>query len=207
MIQTTDTTAEQQVWGISMLVAPFLFLLSTFFWQNGEYTITGGTMLVVATVFWIPALMGLFAKLKDTMPTYAIWGLLVAVFGCISGSNFGMRGIYADVFEISKETLLKEAAAHSISFNITMFMSGPLFPLSLLVLGVNLLRKKVVPSWIGILICSGAIAFPVSRILRIEPIAHLADLLLFIPIASLGWQLLTKGHQGASHTILDSGSY
>ncbi|WP_020595489.1 hypothetical protein [Spirosoma panaciterrae] len=203
---TTTTSAEQRVQGLSMILAPLLFLLSTFYWQQGEYTITGGTLLVVATVFWIPALTGLFAKLKHTMPIYASWGLLIAVCGAISGNNFGMRGIYAEVFGISKETLLHEAAIHSLSFNITMFMSGPLFPLSLLVLGVQLLRKKAVPYWVGFVLCAGAIAFPVSRISRIEWIAHVADLLLFIPIAYQGWQLLTR-NQGASQVILDSGSY
>lgn len=201
------TPAEQKLWGFSMITAPLLFLLSTFFWQNGEYTITGGTILVVATVFWIPALMGLFAQVKQQLPTYATLGLLVAIFGCISGNNFGMRGIYADVFGISKQTLLQEAAAHPISFNITMFMSGPLFPLSLLVLGIVFLRKKIAPFWVSFLICLGAVAFPISRISRIEAVAHVADILLFLPIAFLGWQLLTKTNQGASHTSLDSGSY
>ncbi|UFH52885.1 hypothetical protein [Spirosoma sp. KNUC1025] len=49
-------------------------------------------------------------------------------------------------------------------------------------------------------------AFPLSRIPRIALIAHVADTLLFIPIAYLGWQLLTR-NQGANQTILDSGSY
>ncbi|GAB4037212.1 hypothetical protein [Spirosoma gilvum] len=206
MTHTNGTPSEQRVWGISMILAPLLFLVSTFYWQDGEYTIIGGTLLVVATVFWIPALTGLFAKLKHTMPTYASWGALIAQFGAISGNNFGMRGIYAQVFGISKETLLREAAIHSVSFNITMFMAGPLFPLSLLVLGIQLTRKRLVPVWVGLLLCAGAIAFPVSRISRIDVIAHVADLLLFIPIAYLGWQLLTKP-QGASQVILDSGSY
>ncbi|WP_338876524.1 hypothetical protein WBJ53_12830 [Spirosoma sp. SC4-14] len=208
MAITSEVTAsEQKLRGFSMITAPFLFMLSTFFWENGEYTITGGTILVVATVFWIPALTGLFARIKHLMPIYATLGLLVAIFGCISGNNFGMRGIYADVFGISRQALLQQAAAHPVSFNITMFMSGPLFPLSLLVLGIVFLRKKVVPVWVGVLLCLGAVAFPVSRISRIESVAHVADVLLFIPIAYLGWQLLTKSHQGASHTILDSGSY
>ncbi|WP_080057108.1 hypothetical protein [Spirosoma aerolatum] len=206
MTYTTNTSIEQRIWGIAMIVAPLLYLISTFYWQNGEYTITGGTLMVVATVFWIPALAGLFAKLKSTMPNYASWGWLIALCGVISGNNFGMRGIYAQVFGIPKETLLHEAAIHSVSFNITMFMSGPLFPLSLLVLGIQLMRKKAVPYWVGFLLCAGAVAFPVSRIARIEWIAHVADFLLFIPIAYLGWPLLTR-NQGASQVILDSGSY
>ncbi|UFH52886.1 hypothetical protein [Spirosoma sp. KNUC1025] len=142
MKYTTTNLIEQRLQGLSMIIAPFLFVVSSFYWQQGEYDITGGTLLVIATTFWIIAFMGLFSYLKDTMPRYAVPGLLVAIFGCISGNNFGMRGIYADVFGITKQAILKQAAVHPVSFNITMFLSGPLFPLSLLVLGINMLRKK-----------------------------------------------------------------
>ncbi|WP_223833891.1 hypothetical protein [Spirosoma profusum] len=201
MNYSNATSSERRLWGVSMIVAPLLFFVSTFYWERGEYTVVGGTLLVVATAFWIPALLGLFSLLKDKLPNYASWGLLIAICGCISGSNFGMRGIYANVFGISKETLLREAAIHSVSFNITLFMSGPLFPLSLLVLGINFLRKKVVPGWVGYLICLGAIAFPASRISRIELIAHIADALLLIPIAYIGWQLLAKRYVADQSTL------
>jgi hypothetical protein len=94
--------------------------------------------------------------------------------------------VFLSVFGISHDTYLSIVADHSLSFNLLLFWPGPLFPLSLLVLGVNLSRRKVIPLWTGILICLGALAFPVSRISRIEMVAHLSDLLLAIPVAHLG---------------------
>jgi hypothetical protein len=42
----------------------------------------------------------------------------------------------------------------------------------------------------GLLLCIAAIAFPVSRIPRIDLLAHLADVLLLVPLAYTGLGLL-----------------
>lgn len=61
---------DQKLYGISMIVAPFLFTVSTFFWTNGEYGVQGGTIMVISLVFWISAFIGLFGMLKNKMPYY-----------------------------------------------------------------------------------------------------------------------------------------
>jgi hypothetical protein len=57
------------------------------------------------------------------------------------------------------------------------------------------MRKNCIPLWTGILMGLGAIAFPVSRIPRIELIAHMADFLLAVPVWWIGWQYLQDKHQ------------
>jgi hypothetical protein len=52
--------------------------------------------------------------------------------------------------------------------------------------------KGSVPVWIGILFCLAAIAFPLSRIPRIEWMAHIADPAMLIPSAAMAWQMLRK---------------
>ena len=189
-MQSSSNTMSSWILGISMILAPVIFGTSTFFWNNGEYGIIGGTILVLSMMFWIPAFIGLFDFLKDKMPTYSSIGFLIATYGCISGVNFGMVGVFSEAFQIPHDVYLGEAARHPLAFNLLLFWSGPLFPLSLLVLGVNLLRKKVVPSWTAILICVGAVAFPLSRIPRIEILAHIADILLAIPLFYIGLQYI-----------------
>jgi hypothetical protein len=181
-------TFGSKLLGSSMIIAPLVFSASTFFWKNGEYGITGGTILVLSMVLWIPAFIGLFDLLKDKMPIYTSIGFLIATYGCISGVNFGMVGVFSEAFQISHEAYLSEVARQPLAFNLLLMWSGPLFPLSLLVLGINLLRKKVVPSWTAVMICVGALAFPISRILRIAVVAHIADMLLFIPLLYIGLQ-------------------
>jgi hypothetical protein len=182
--------AERKVWGLSLILAPTLFAASTFFWvRTGgrvEYGTVGGTMIVLATVFWIPAFIGLFGLLKDTMPRYAAWGLLVAIYGCIGGAAFGLEGLFADAFGISHDIRRQAWKEFPTVFNLTFFWPGPLFPLSLLVLGAALIRTSAIPRWAGVLICLAAIAFPVSRIPRIDVVAHAADALMLAPLAFLG---------------------
>lgn len=183
---------DRKLWGIALIATPLLTVISTFFWEGDEYGIIGGTLVMLAGVFWIPAFTGLFNLLREKMPYYSSWGLLPAIYGNVAGSLFGFRDIYAAVFNISQDAELEAAAAHSLAFNLTLFWAGPLVPLSLLVLGIFLIWRRAVRPWIGVLTCLGAAMFPLSRILRVELIGHATDLLLLIPLAYLGWAFLTN---------------
>jgi hypothetical protein len=191
--------AERKLWGLSLILAPALFATSTFFWvqANGriEYGAIGGTIIAIATVFWIPAFIGLFDLVKDRMPRYATWGLLVAIYGCIGGAAFGLEGLFAEAFRIPHDVRREAWAQFPTTFNLTFFWPGPLFPLSLLILGAMLIRTKSLPLWAGLLICVAAIAFPVSRIPRISLVAHVADVLMLVPLAYAGLGLLKSRGQ------------
>jgi hypothetical protein len=196
-MEAKQRTADRILWGLSLIIAPTISAASTFWWANGEQGIVGGTLGVVSAVFWVPAFIGLFDLLKPRMPYYATVGLLIAIYGSIGGSLFGFRDVYAAAFNIAHATELQTFAQHALAFNLTLFWPGPLFPLSVLVLGINLIRGRAVQSWVGALLCLGAIVFPVSRIPRIEIIAHIADFLLLLPLAYIGWTLLApKGLVG-----------
>ena len=68
------------MYGVSLILAPLLLAISSFFWIEGKYGVVGGTLLFLSMVFWMPALVFLFGLVKDRLPTYASWGLLVAMF-------------------------------------------------------------------------------------------------------------------------------
>lgn len=185
-MQPKNYSSYYRLSSVSLVLAPLLFAASTFLWKGGEYGVAGGTILALSCVLWIAAFNLLFSKLKTQMPLYASVGFLFAIWGCVSGANFGLVAVVLEVFHISHDAYLKAAAEFPLSFNLLLFWSGPLFPLSLLILSINLLRKKFIPAWVGICIMIGALAFPVSRILRINWIAHLTDLLLAVPFVFMG---------------------
>ena len=58
--------------------------------------------------------------------------------------------------------------------------------------GVCPLWTRVVRAWAAVLLGLSGIAFPVSRIPRIEWLTHLTDALLLIPAVYLGWQVLRQ---------------
>ena len=186
MQSSTASTNELRLYKVSLFLAPLIFSLSTFFWKNGEYGVVGGTFLFLASVFWIPAFTGLFGLLKQKMPVYATWGLLIAIFSCFVGANFGFVGVYAEVFNIDHQTYIHEFAKYPVSSNLLLFATGPIFPLGMFVLAINLWRTRSVAGWLGFLLCIGAIIFPISRILRFPILANLADLFLLIPLICIG---------------------
>ncbi len=187
--RTTHPTSFQK---FVLIIAPLLFGISTFFWKDGEYGATGGTILVIALFFWIPALSALFDLVKDSMPRYAQWGYLVALFGCISGMNFGALGYYAEVFNISHEGYLQALAKYPVSSGILLFWAGPLFPLSIVVLSIVVWRTRSTAAWICICLGLAGIAFPISRIPRIPLIAHIADALFLIPMTAIAFNYSSR---------------
>jgi hypothetical protein len=183
---------EKNFQGFSLIIAPLLFAVSTFFWVNGEYGVIAATLGIVSLFFCIPALTGAFSLLKTAIPHYATYGLWIAVFGDVSGISFMFLGYLTTIFNISHTEYLEKLSEYAVSSQLLLFATGPIFPLSLLVLGINFIRTKVVEVCIGVLLCIGAIAFPASRITRIEWIAHVADVLLLIPVVAIGFVLLNK---------------
>ena len=101
---------------------------------------------------------------------------------------------YNTVYGISNPKSFHAYNLYPLSFNLSLFWPGPLFPLSLLVLGINLIRSKSIEWWVGVLICLSAIVFPLSRIPRIPFIAHFANALLLIPMLYIGWHFLNNEH-------------
>jgi len=192
VLSTKSSQLEKKVEGFCLIVAPALFAASTFFWQNGEYGVEAAILIIFSMFFWIPALTGLFSLIKNEMPRFAVWGLWIAVFGCISGVCFAFLGYLATIFNISHEQYLNSLSHYPVTSQILLFGSGPLFPLSIFVLGVNLMLKRSVPVLTGLLFCVAAMGFPLSRISRIEWMAHIADLAMLIPSAAIAWQMLRK---------------
>jgi len=192
VLPTKSSQLEKKVEGFCLIVAPALFAASTFFWQNGEYGVEAAILIIFSMFFWIPALIGLFSLIKNEMPRFAVWGLWIAVFGCISGVCFAFLGYLATILNISHEQYLNSLSHYPVTSQILLFGSGPLFPLSIFVLGVNLMLKRSVPVLTGLLFCVAAMGFPLSRISRIEWMAHIADLAMLIPSAAIAWRMLRK---------------
>ena len=180
------------MFGVSLVLAPLLQAVSTFFWNDGEYGVTGGTILIFSMVFWIPALLFLFTLVGSKTPNYAAWGFLIAVYGFVSGVNFGFLGVLTDVFSISHEKYIQGLGEYPVSSNLLLFQAGPLAPLSLVVLGIVMFFTRVVDRKIALLIALGGILFPLSRISRSEVLAHISDTVQMIPMAVLGVQVVRK---------------
>lgn len=180
---------QQNLWFWASLVAPLLLALSQFFWVDGVLTSTAGALQVLSFLFWIFAFQGMFEQIKDQYPKYAVLGFFLAVYGCLAGNNFGVDGIFIDAYR----NIVNDPAA---GFNgkvgnaalIAFFIPGALAPLSWLILGVLFLIHKKIQVWVAILLIISAIGFPLSRIPRIDWLAHLDNVLLLISMVIIAFK-------------------
>jgi hypothetical protein len=184
------------VQGISLILGPVLNVVATFFWSDeGRHGVTGGTLVALSSVVWLPGLLGLWEAVRAGRPVLGSLGGLLAVAGAFGGISFGLQGFYEGAFDMSKQQSLDALAAHPVASQLVLWLAGPMFPVALVVLGIALARARIVPLWTSVLVAGAGLLWPVSRIPRIEMIAHVADLVLLAPSVFLGVLLLTSLHR------------
>jgi hypothetical protein len=182
--------------GISLILGPALNAIATFFWSDdGRHGVTGGTLVALSSVVWLPGLLGLWEAVRAGRPVLGSLGGLLAVVGAFGGVSFGLQGFYEGVFGMSKQQSLDALAAHPVASQLVLWLPGPVFPLALVVLGLALARARIVPLWTALLLAAAGVLWPVSRIPRIEAIAYAADLAVLVPSVFLGVLLLTSLRQ------------
>jgi hypothetical protein len=177
-------------WGVCLVVGQGISTLSSFFWaDNGRHTINGSVLVILGMIFWAVGFIGLFSLFREKNPWYSRLGLLYAFYGCLGGIGFGFEGLYSIILGVEKIGV----EAHQkfpLHMNLVLFWSGPAFPLTVLIMGILFLIRRITPLWIALLFIAGAISFPVSRILRLPWTAHVADFLLLIPVIFISWHFI-----------------
>ena len=184
--------------GVCLIAAPTLQGLSTFFWRDGYQGVVAGALNVVAAVCWIVGLIAVFRSIENRVPRYVALALPLAVYGSIGGVTFGVQGMYEELLGVSHADAVQVLDQHLAAAYLAFWFPGPLFPLSVIVLGIVLTRIGRIPAAIGVLLCVGGAAFPLSRIPRLPAIAHVADLLLLVPFVYLGLRIATHALRPAT---------
>jgi hypothetical protein len=188
-----ENKLQRQIWIFALIAAPLLISIAQFYWRDGRLTATSGWIQVLGFVFWIPAFQAMFTMIKDRFPGSAAWGFLIAIYACVAGAGFGYDGIYTDAFAIeSQEAATNLHEEIGIPLVLTLFIPGLLFPLSLLFLGIQLIRAKQIPIWGGLILILAAVGFPLSRVPRIDLLAHLDNALLLISHIIIALALMKK---------------
>lgn len=189
MIDKNPNVADQKSQAVCLVIGQLLFAAATFLWKpDGRYSVDAATLLFFSMLGWSIGFIGLFKCLQPQAPFYSRAGLLYALYGVLGGVAFAFEGLYADIYGLSEKIGVDAFQQYPLQMNLVLFWSGPAFPLSIMVLGIVLARYKKVNWPVGILFSIGGLSFPIGRILRLEWVAHLTDLLLLLPVLIIAYK-------------------
>lgn len=195
---------EHRLYGLCLILAPLLLATATLFWDGPSVGLAGGVLTVYSFTCWIGVFLAFAARLRPRMPGVALAVASAGVLGSVAGTNFGVEGVVEgglDIADVSEAVLLQAGLPENAAMVLAFFLPGALFPLTLLFSAAALMRAKAIPFWCGALLCLGAIAFPLSRIPRVQWVALMADMLLLLPMFWLGWQHLHTRAPWTHNTI------
>lgn len=195
-MQSKLSVFDKKFWAICLITGQSIVIISSFFWNNnGRHTINGSVMVFFSMLFLAVGMVGLFDKLKAIMPVYSRLGFFYAMYGIFGGVGFAYEGLYSNVFSVSQKIGIEAYQLFPTQINLVLYWSGPAFPLTFLFLGIGYIRAKVVKWWVGVLLSVGGVTFPISRILRNEWLAHLNDIIMFIPLCIIAYQFWNDTEQ------------
>lgn len=180
---------QKNLWMVSTILAPLLLAISQFYWIDGVLTSTAGALQVLSFLFWIFAFQGMFEQIKGTNPKYAVWGFFLAVYGCLAGNNFGVDGIFIDAFNnLFPDSGVRFNGKSGTAALFAFFIPGALAPLNWVILGILFLIKKKIPIWAAITLIIAGIGFPLSRMPRIDLLAHIDNALLLLSMVIIAFK-------------------
>jgi hypothetical protein len=182
-MNTAIKVADKRFSVIALVLGQILFAITTFLWTvDGTYSVSAGAVMVFSMLCWAIGFFALFGWIEAKLFFYSRLGLVYALYGVIGGVGFAFEGTFTDALNFPGKMGLQAHKLFPFQTDLMLFWAGPAFPVSLLILGIVLAATKKV-NWVtGILLSLGGITFPLGRILRIEWVAHLTDIILLAAV-------------------------
>ncbi len=179
---------QEKVAGVCLIVGALLWAPTTYFDFSGGLFWAGMFGMIVYILF-IPGLLAVARLLRQPSPRLSVVvGLLIAA-GCVGGASFQTALLHewaARTAGAPDATMMAVSAVTEGRIFPLLVIFSIQFPISLLALGVGLLRTRTTPTWVALLLGIGAVIFPVGHIGGIQLVQHLAETILLVPLVWLG---------------------
>lgn len=185
--------SQDSVNTIAMFVAPLILAASSIVSLSGNGNnsdVLGGSLVVYAFFAFIFVILGLTHLLIPHTPRFAMIMRVVGIFGCIGGVNWGMdsavRGVLLTRIDAATAQLSEEVIVGSLPQLLEI--PGLILPISMLILGIALLRYRLVPPPAALLLALAGLTFPIGRIPDITPVYIVTDTAFVIALFWIGWR-------------------
>jgi hypothetical protein len=161
-------------------------------------------MGVVGVLLMIGAITGVAHMLHERSPGTAVLGGALTIVGLVSIIVLvSMSGTV--MYEMTRAghdraqmtSLLDDLASGAL----VPFYVGTVFAtVGAIILGVGLLRAKVVAAWSAWAFMAGALVSQVANPMGMKPLIVLADVLFVVGLGSIGWTVLSETDEEWVHT-------
>lgn len=204
-------TIFQKLLGMAFIFGPLLTLTAAIIWLSGIGVNPGimawgsyieGIIGYFGFILLVPVFLSLAYYLADYMPRFAAFIAILALIGFAGGGvmNMALRVIVhefvnAGATEAMFEQIVKNWEEGN-SIGMILILTGPLGPLSSVLLGIGFLIKKVIRIPALLLLVAGLL-FMSGQLLQLSPsITYpLATALWAIALIPLGIKLISGQHQ------------
>ncbi len=156
-------------------------------------------LLMVGALLVIMGLPGLYARLAEWAGVLGLIGFVLTFVGLLFAdvvmtANYGF--IMPKIAATSEGRALIETGLPDPGFMMLIF---PMILIGLLLLGISIVRAKVLPRWIGLLFIASVLFIPVASAVPI--IAHLFSAPIFLAFASCGYALVRDSRAQATRRL------
>lgn len=171
---------------LAAVVGPVVLLGSSLAWLAGDdLAELRGILQLWAMPALALALFGIASRLEGSAPVARAVVTALSTIGAVTGGAFALEILMVDHF--GTERLIDQDTPSAM---LALGLPGPLFPVSMIALGVLSARHRTLPSRQAVMLAAAGVLFPLSRIPQVPALAVIADVLLIAALAptALTWR-------------------
>lgn len=197
MKSSPATDLRRKIAGICLIAAPALMLAGDALNIGADMTYAWLVMSKLAFALFVPALLALVHLLRERADRTGMLGGGLAVVGCLAASGIltaSMIGWSIETAKLDGQMMsgIEEAMRkNGVAPYVFMYpLPGLGFPVGLLILSYGLLRTRVAPWVVVVMLALGAILFPVGRIGGVAAAVLGSGVALSAALGLIGWRVL-----------------
>jgi hypothetical protein len=202
------TNRRRLLGGICMGVLALTLVAHAFSWMlpgNGGPATHGeiaslGFRAVLSAALHAGALIALTQLLRQHADRLALTGAALSMMGMVVAGRIialWQLSLVADPASLTQSSVATKLQETAPIVWVSIVPIGLMYPLGMLLLGIALLRSRVVPRWIGALFMAGAVLFPIGRAVGVPAAVIGSDLCLGICYAAL-CRMVLRGREAWS---------
>lgn len=147
-----------------------------------------GFLSVLQAGLHVGALIAFTQLLRQDADRLALTGAALSTLGIVVAGRIlalSQLSLVADPGRLTQSSVALTLRETAPIVWVSVVPIGLMYPIGMILLGVALLRSRVVPRWIGALFVAGALLFPIGRAVGVTPAVIASDLCLGLCYAAL----------------------